>query len=244
MPHADENKSAAWTSSDHALLRSGMGRLPREYVVPALAVAWVWFGWPRRAHATEEDVVIDYAMADLKCDDLRLVHAANHYYVAGCGKRRKYECAAGKCVDMTNVKEPGAAIPSAGCVAAVSATVGYAGCACLYLIGGSRSPPPPPPDVPPGACADRRSRVVSSRATPSAPRGAPSNGSDTPSSRRKKRSSRWNRRTKSAHEKTLCSRTELTRRRWSGWRLQKVRPPRLSLRRRTGAACSDAGISD
>jgi len=111
----------------------------REHVV-----ALIVLGWSGSARAsTNEDTAIQRASEDLKCDDLRMMHAKNQYAFVGCGKRRSYECEGGKCEDITNRKTPA---NDATCAVLVSVAVPVAvGCACLAVASqGSVTAPMPP----------------------------------------------------------------------------------------------------
>lgn len=100
-------------------------------------VAFIVLAWSGHARASDEDVAIDRASNDLKCDELRMMHAKNQYAFVGCGKRKLYECEGGKCEDVTNRKQPDPSMPNGGCILAASVDVAMIGCACLSLAGGS-----------------------------------------------------------------------------------------------------------
>jgi hypothetical protein len=87
----------------------------REHIV-----AFIVLAWSGHARASDTDVAIDRASTDLKCDELQMMHAKNQYAFVGCGKRRLYECADGKCDDVTNRK---AWAPGGACVGLLSANV-------------------------------------------------------------------------------------------------------------------------
>jgi hypothetical protein len=118
----------------------------REHLVALIVLAW-----SGHAHASDEDVAIERASNDLKCDDLRMMHAKNQYAFVGCGKKRLYECESGKCDDVTNRKRPDPKMPNAGCVVAVSADVVMLGCFCLSAMSKS-GPGPIGPGVPTDMC--------------------------------------------------------------------------------------------
>src|SRR5258708_6528797 len=119
----------------------------REQIVALIALAW-----SGSARASDEDVAIENASNDLKCDELRMMHAKNQYAFVGCGKRRLYECAAGKCEDVTNRK---AFAPDGTCVALVTANMVVAGCACLAGAGSNMSEfPVIAPDATRSACTE------------------------------------------------------------------------------------------
>jgi len=48
--------------------------------------------------ADDEDAVIRLASDDMKCEELTMTREANHFYFAGCGQRRVYECSRDQCV--------------------------------------------------------------------------------------------------------------------------------------------------
>jgi hypothetical protein len=113
------------------------------------------------ARADDEDVVIDLAASDLGCREFNMTHEANHYYVAGCGKRRTYECVRGRCVDIS--EQPVANVDGA-CVAGNVVAAAAGGCAACF--GGAASLPP---DRVPRDCAQATGPHItfSASATPS-----------------------------------------------------------------------------
>ena len=102
----------------------------REHIVAFMVLAW-----SGSARASDRDVAIERASNDLKCDELQMMHAKNQYAFVGCGKRRLYECADGKCDDVTNRK---AWAPDGACAALVTTNAALiGGCACLAMASGT-----------------------------------------------------------------------------------------------------------
>jgi len=121
----------------------------REHVV-----AFIVLAWSGHARASDEDVAVERASNDLKCDELEMMHSRNEYVFVGCGKRRVYECTAGKCDDVTS-RKPFA--PNGTCAALVTANAALVGgCACLAITSGSTITAFPliAPDATRDACTD------------------------------------------------------------------------------------------